>query len=162
MAALERTLLLLRHASAASPSGVPDVERPLSEAGRVEARDVGLALAGVAVDLVLCSTALRARETAEALDVAAEVWVERDLYLADRETLLARIGQVDDAVRSLLVVAHNPGLQGLGHVLVADPRDGERVAAHFPPAALAVLAVPVPWSRLAARSARLVSVQHPA
>src|SRR6266508_2923118 len=63
----ERTLLVLRHAKSDWPDGVPDAERPLAGRGRREAPLVGrwLRESGHIPDLVVCSPALRARQTWE-------------------------------------------------------------------------------------------------
>lgn len=156
-----RTLILLRHATAASPPGVDDAERGLTDAGRDEARDTGRRLPDVAPppDLVLCSTARRARETAQALDLPAdvEVWYERDLYLAGAGVLLDRVSAVDDDVQSLLVVGHNPGLHQL--VLTLGGVGPEEVP-RFSPASLAVLQLPESWAALAPGTAALIRVHH--
>jgi phosphohistidine phosphatase len=56
---------LLRHGEAAD--GSPDSERPLTEKGRRQARNAGIALKklGVQLDACLTSPRVRARETAE-------------------------------------------------------------------------------------------------
>ncbi len=63
--------------------------------------------------------------------------VERRLYLAEPAALLAVIGAQDDAVESLLVVGHNPGLTELVHELlpgfdVDDLPTGAVVALDYP------------------------------
>src|SRR5690625_4581183 len=60
------TLVLLRHAKAEA-AGPSDFERKLSAPGRSQARRVAahLVAAGLAPDVVLCSAALRARQTWE-------------------------------------------------------------------------------------------------
>ena len=59
-----RRIVLLRHAKADWPP-VPDHERPLADRGRLDAADAGRRLAddGIALDLALCSTSARTRET---------------------------------------------------------------------------------------------------
>ena len=60
-----RRIIVLRHAKADWPNGVDDHERPLADRGRHQAPDAGrwLADSGINPDFVLCSTALRTRET---------------------------------------------------------------------------------------------------
>src|ERR1700761_5387448 len=62
-----RQLVLLRHAKSDYPEEVPDHDRPLAKRGRRDAPVVGrwLAESGHVPDAVVCSTALRARETWE-------------------------------------------------------------------------------------------------
>lgn len=141
-------LILLRHAKAESeaPSG-DDFDRPLAPRGRREAKAVGVQLAalGYSPDLALVSPALRTRETweiaAESLD-EAEVRLDPALYNADAGTI-RRIAEATGAAhRTVVVVAHNPGLQELAVRLLADgaaPADYlARAMRHFPPGAVAV------------------------
>jgi phosphohistidine phosphatase len=60
-----RTLVILRHAKAANPQGVADPDRPLSQRGHADAAAAGVWLArrGLQPDLVVCSPALRTRQT---------------------------------------------------------------------------------------------------
>lgn len=109
-----KTLLLLRHAKSDWDSDFPDDhERPLAKRGRRAAKDVGRWLAAVAPpDLVLSSTAVRARTTAE-LAAAAGGWscpleTTRELYEATPEAVLAVVRRGPDAVSTLLVVGHEP------------------------------------------------------
>src|ERR671921_212111 len=62
-----RTLVLVRHAKSSWDLDVDDHERPLSGRGRRDAVAIGQELAkrGIRPDLVLCSTAVRTRETWE-------------------------------------------------------------------------------------------------
>src|SRR4051794_41904037 len=88
------TLVLLRHAKSAWPEGVPDHERPLAGRGRRDAPEAGrwLRQVGLQFDLVLCSTALRARQTwelaAAELDTAPPGRFEDRPYPADAGELL--------------------------------------------------------------------------
>jgi phosphohistidine phosphatase len=103
--------------------------------------------AGIDPDLVLCSTALRARQTLEAVAAAfgsgTEVRVEEDLYGAGAGELLARLRQVRPGTRSVMVVGHNPGMHELALEL-AGAGDEQALADlrhKFPTAALATLLV---------------------
>src|SRR5256885_16922284 len=62
---MRRTLVILRHAKAARPAGVADVDRPLTDRGHADAAAAGawLAARGYVPDLVLCSPAKRTRQT---------------------------------------------------------------------------------------------------
>lgn len=67
-------VFLVRHAEAVP--GEPDALRPLSAAGRDAARALGEMLAGEGLDAVVSSPLRRARETAEAVAVAAGLTAE--------------------------------------------------------------------------------------
>ena len=108
-------LILLRHAQAAAHAGGGDSERPLTLAGRAEARLIGhyLAEEQLTPDLAVVSTARRARETlALTLEVAGcapRILEEPRLYLAEPATLLELMRLTPSSVRCLLCVGHNPG-----------------------------------------------------
>ena len=78
-------LYLVRHAEAAP--GSPDELRPLTEAGRRAARELGSRLASEgAVDAVVTSPLLRARETAAELCRSLDCAPETDERLAPGAT----------------------------------------------------------------------------
>lgn len=170
MSAPDRTLLLLRHAKSDYPSGVADHDRPLAPRGVREA-----ALAGdwiranmPAVDAVLCSTATRTRQTLArtGLDVDhAAVQYDDDVYDTTPGTVLSLINGIDDDVRTLLVVGHEPTMSQLALALPsADDGDAalaEEISAKYPTSAIAVLRTSEPWDRLALHSARLIGFHVP-
>jgi phosphohistidine phosphatase len=163
-------LLLLRHAkSSRDDPSLDDVERPLNARGRRDAPAMAafMAAEGYVPDVVLCSSAVRTRETLELLAQTLElptVRYDRRLYLAEPETILARIARSGGAARQLMVVGHNPGLHALALDLVGKgPRkDLERLATKFPTCALAVIDLPAAdWRTLSPRSGRLVHFAVP-
>jgi phosphohistidine phosphatase len=164
-----RTLQLLRHAKS-SWDGDDDHDRPLAPRGVRAATLVGVHLAELEAlpDLVLCSTARRAVETwerAEAqLPERPPVRYDDALYLAPPERILARIRKVEDGVRRLLVVGHNPGLQELAVELAGGPRsEGAARIGKFATGALASFSLRrVGWSDLDARAAELADFVRPA
>jgi phosphohistidine phosphatase len=121
-------LILLRHAKSSwDDAGLADHDRPLAGRGLDDAPEMGRRLArrGIAPDLVLTSSARRARMTAEL--VVAElgqpdcrIEIESAIYLASPGELLAVIAGVDAARRALLVVGHNPGMTQLANMLVPE------------------------------------------
>jgi phosphohistidine phosphatase len=164
-----KTLFLLRHAkSAVHEPSQSDHARTLTARGRRAAELVSLYLAqrGNPPSLVLCSTARRALETATPLRQRLGVPFETDatLYLAEPETILARIAEVGDAEGSVLVVGHNPGLHEAALLLAGDG-DGAaraRLRESFPTAALAVLELGIAqWSELRPRCGALVEFRIP-
>lgn len=163
-------LHLLRHAKAApQEEGGSDRERPLEQRGRRAAQALAdwAAARRLAAELVLCSPALRTRQTldivAPALARPPQILIEDGLYLANARQLLARLRQVADSVASVMVVGHNPGLHELAAIL-SDVSGGAlpgRLAAGFPTGALASFEVPVPWPALDRRRARLTGLTTP-
>ncbi|WP_434581940.1 SixA phosphatase family protein [Carbonactinospora thermoautotrophica] len=163
-----RRLVLFRHAKA-DTCEAPDHERPLAARGRRDAPAGGrwLREAGLRPDRVVCSTARRTQETwalaAAELDAAPAVAYDERVYLASAGGLLDVLREVDDEVRTLVVVGHNPGLQQLALLLAgsgeADPL--ARARRKFPTSGLAVLTFHGSWSRLEPGAAHLADLAVP-
>jgi phosphohistidine phosphatase len=161
-----RRLMLLRHAQTENVRpGSRDRDRRLTEDGERQAIAVGEYLRGVGVgiDLLICSSAARAQQTAELLGLAAPIEVSDQLYNAGGETILTLIGEVEDDAERVLLVGHAPGLPWVAGAL-ADPEtsDPEALATieyRFPPATLAILDVAETWAEL--EHAALVAVRLP-
>ena len=104
---------------------------------------------GYLPDLVLCSTAVRTRETLEAilseLDCDPRVEWHEDIYLAAPEHLLEILRTAPDTAASILMVGHNPGTGILADDLCGEgPTDQLQVmATKFPTAGLAIIELPV-------------------
>jgi phosphohistidine phosphatase len=149
-------LHLLRHAKASRDSGYEDQDRPLARRGRTGARLVGEKLARLLepVDLVLCSSSVRTRETADLLLAAFNprpaVRFEDELYLASANALLRRLRQLDEACTSVMVIGHNPGLHELAVALAAgkSAQYADLANGKFPTAAVASFAVEGEWVSL--------------
>ena len=164
-----RYLYLLRHAKSSwDDPGVEDHDRPLSPRGRKAARKMAehLRSSGVQPALVLCSSALRARQTLERVAPAfgdvVSIKVERSLYGADEGDLLARLRRVAASVPSVMVIGHNPSLQFLALTLAARGNQRDRLEAKFPTCALAALRVlEAPWKDLDRGRAELVGLVVP-
>jgi phosphohistidine phosphatase len=117
---MKKTLLLMRHAKSDwNDATLSDFERPLNPRGRRSAPLMAewLTEHDLVPDLVLSSTACRARETAEIVTQTLQYrgpmqWSER-LYHAPPAILIESIEQVSSQHNCLLLVAHNPGLESL-------------------------------------------------
>lgn len=162
------TLILLRHGKAVREHEAPsDRARGLTGRGRKEATDAGAALlaAGLRPDFALVSSAQRTRESAQlALRSLPplEARVAERLYLAAPEAIWAEA--VASGGASVLVIGHNPGLQELVQMLVAEAHDNSRAARlaaeHFPTSAWA--AFEVRGDTLGASGARFLGAWSPA
>jgi phosphohistidine phosphatase len=99
---------VVRHAEAAP--GEPDELRPLTAAGRAQARSLGERLAheGIELDAILTSPLLRARETAAALAKALRVSAEIDERLAPGATAQDLRAAVAGRGARVAVVGHQP------------------------------------------------------
>ena len=115
-----KTLLLLRHSKAENAApGSSDIDRALNERGRNEAQAMGTFIRkqNLTFELVLCSPALRARETAElvlaAAEITANVRYDQRIYEASPRQLLEVISEVEEDKIAVLLVGHNPGMEEL-------------------------------------------------
>jgi phosphohistidine phosphatase len=97
-------------------------------------------------DLVISSDARRARLTAEAMAKAAgytgKILLEPRLYLAGVGDILDVLRTVESDIDTVMIVGHNPGLEGLVAHLTGEFEE-------LPTAALAQIVLPVDrWSDL--------------
>jgi phosphohistidine phosphatase len=158
------TLTLLRHAKSSWNEPLDDFDRPLAPRGEKAAPIVGATLdqMGLRPGLVLCSGAVRARETLrrvlEALGPPPpDVIYDDALYMAAPPTLISRLQGLTaafgaEAPAHVMVVGHNPGLEDLAHILVSTGKDEDRrrMMAKFPTASFASIALPCDsWSEIA-------------
>lgn len=168
-----RRLILLRHAKSAWPDDVPDHERPLAPRGRRDAPAAGhwLRKSDYLPDLVLCSTARRARETwhlaEEKLGAHPQTVFEDGVYEASIMDLLDLARQTPADVHTLLIVGHDPAIRGLALELAGDPLgDTEaealaRVGLKYPTGAIAVLSLSGNWLEVGPGKARLAAFVAP-
>lgn len=167
---MPRTLVILRHAKSNwDDPELADHDRPLAQRGREALPRLRRYLAerALPVELVLCSSARRARQTLdgviEGLGAAPTVRVDQALYLASASQLAQRLEQVDDAVSGVLLVGHNPGIEELlGLLAVAGERPAlEQLAHKVPTGALGELTLTGSWSRLRAEGCHLDALVVP-
>jgi len=162
-----RTLYVLRHAKSSwDDPALSDHERPLAPRGRRAAKRIAkhVRRSEIEPEVVLCSTATRARETLDLLRPALRsptVLLEDELYAASAQALLARLRRVPDDVGSVLLIGHNPGLQELVLALAPQGEGRDRLEAKFPTAALATLTLAATWSSLAPGGASLAGYVVP-
>lgn len=158
-----RRLFLMRHAQAAhfAPGG-GDRDRVLTAQGESQARRIGDVLTGIGIERVLCSPAVRTRQTAEGLGLPLAVTVVDALYNCPPTSIATTLARLPEYIRTVLVVGHFPGIPGLVQTLADRHSNAAEVAAlarHFPPATLVELEFAGLWSDL--HVARLVRVHRP-
>jgi len=165
----DRRLVLLRHAKATA-SGASDAKRPLASRGAADAAAVGRQLTGqqLAPDRVVVSPALRARQTWQL--AAAELPRSPDPVTDDRvygntvEELLAVLRDTPADVETLIVVGHNPSIEGLATVLDDGQGPAEArsaIATKYPTSGVTVFAVTVAWPEVGAGAGMLLSFTAP-
>jgi len=164
----DRRLYLLRHAKSSwKDADLADHDRPLAGRGRRAADAIAdhMRDEAIAPELVLCSTARRARETYERIRPAlgaAPVRYEPGLYGASATSLLERLRGLPDDVASVLLIGHNPAIEELA-LTIARPSPRRRdLEVKFPTGALATLAAPFPsWRSVDDESAELIGFVRP-
>lgn len=164
-------LLVLRHAKSDWTTGAGhDFDRPLNARGRASAPLIGAHMAahGLRPDRILCSPALRTRETLELvlphLGAAGTVELLRALYDDSEADYLDIMRREAADARCLLVIGHNPACQETVLALAgsAEPELADAARRKYPTATLAVLDLAIPdWSALAPGCGRLVGLAQP-
>lgn len=119
-----KTLILLRHAKSELPSvSQKDFERRLNDRGKIDIIKVGVAfnLLGILPDCILCSSAVRTRETLDSyLKVSGhktKIHYLDQLYHASASEILNTVNQYVDEYNCIMVVGHNFGISTLADKL---------------------------------------------
>jgi len=158
-----RTLLILRHAKSSwKETGLTDHDRSLNKRGRRDAPRIGELLReqGLVPDMILSSSAKRAKRTAEIVaeesGFSGEIMFSRELYAAWPESYIDALSIQPDQYECVMVVGHNPGLEELLLVLAGE-------AERMPTAALAQVTLPIDsWRELSYEtSGELVKIWRP-
>lgn len=167
----ERTLILMRHAQADPGWGIPDFDRGLGRQGTADAPVAGAWLrdTGLLPEMVLCSSALRTRQTCtwvshELGELAPTASLSDRLYEASDAQILAEINATPERVRCLLVICHQPAVQELAMRLAAADSEMEatmELSGGFATAGLAVFRTDRAWAELDGADARLLRFHTP-
>ena len=119
-----KTLLILRHAKSSwKQMGISDHARPLNKRGEKSAPRMGQLIyeEGIVPDIILSSTARRARDTADlvadACGFEGEVLYLEDFYHAWPSDYVDALRSLPDEIDSAMVVGHNPGMEMLLELL---------------------------------------------
>jgi phosphohistidine phosphatase len=122
-----KQLILFRHAKSSWDDDVGDVHRELAGRGERDAPRMGKRLKArhAHPDLIVSSHAARAQRTAELVAKALgikrkEVRIERALYMASPDDILAVVAALEDSLSCVLLVGHNPGLTELVNRLLPE------------------------------------------
>lgn len=139
-------LYLLRHAKAAwTLPGQKDFDRALDDTGFADSEIVADMAAdqGLRPDLILCSTAVRCRQTADALlrtmSEDLDIRYVDELYAGGASVYRDIISSQDPAVSALMVVGHNPVIEEILRQVISEEAAVTAAPAGYPPGALAVI-----------------------
>lgn len=157
IAAEDKTLLLMRHGKAEEGPGRPDHDRVLSKQGVRQGELAGawLRTQGLVPDLVICSTAVRTRQTWDAVrrGGARAEYVEfrRPVYEGGAEALVEIIREDAGDSSTVLVVGHNPTMAHATSLLCDGDGSGPghaALAGGFGTSGIAVLRYSGDWADL--------------
>ena len=141
-----KTLHLLRHAKSDwSTPRIADHERPLNRRGKQARGVIAEHVKGWKVDLVVCSTARRARATAKPVIEALGCPVRYDdaLYETTADGLLAVVRELSDDDEAVMLVGHNPSMEELTELLCGKSPE-------YPTAALGTITLDIDnWNEIA-------------
>ncbi len=153
-----KNLLLLRHAKSSwKDDSLNDHERPLKKRGKKDAKRIAKVILenDLIPDLILSSSAMRARETVaiiiENLDTDIETIFSRELYMAEPEDFFEILSAIDNPHQIVMIVGHNPGLEAFLQIL------GGEIEA-LPTAGLAQLVLPLEdWHEISFETAGVLA-----
>jgi phosphohistidine phosphatase len=117
---VRRRLVLLRHGESGWDGDPPsDHDRVLTDRGHAEAAATGTKLrqADWTPQQVVCSTARRARQTAEIAANGAATSHHQSLYLGGLTPLAEVLGDFSDSVETVWAVGHNPSFSAVASAL---------------------------------------------
>jgi len=156
-------LWLLRHAKSSwDDPALEDRDRPLAPRGERAADEMRRYLDAerVGPDLVVCSSALRTRQTLArvlpGLGSELEIRIDPSCYTFDPTDLLERLRRVPDGVGSVMLIGHNPAIEGLAVALCARGDRLDRLTTKYPTGGLAEIELPTGgWSEVGDRTGEL-------
>ncbi len=157
-----KTLYILRHAKSSwDDAALSDFERPLNERGLGAAPLVGGVMKKnrFAPELILSSPARRAEQTAalikQSAGIGGAIQFDERIYEASLARLLEVIAEQNEKIQSLMLVGHNPGLEGLVKFLTGEFEP-------MPTAALAVVDLDAKkWSAIKSTKCSLRNLIRP-
>ena len=162
-----KEIWLLRHAKAEHGFNIADFDRSLEESGKNDAMAIAYYLKNAQLypDLILSSPANRAIETARIVYKILnqpDLVIEQNLqiYNAMLEQLQSVLASCEESIERLLLVGHNPGLEGLLVYLVgfeALPQSQEWLGT----ATFVRLCTESTWSRLHKECCQLMTITSP-
>jgi len=162
-----KTLILIRHAKSSwNTPGMADFDRVLNSRGLADAPVMGerlcrhLAARQQQLDVLLCSAAQRADQTARLLASALDFPVDsiewhRALYLASPRTMLSLLQSLPDTADTVALVAHNPGISDLAGQLIGE------YFADVPTCSVISMSLPIEHWRDAGQAASLIDYDYP-
>lgn len=157
-----KTLLILRHAKSSWDNpDLSDFDRPLNTRGLEAAPLMGTVIynKGLQPQAIFSSPAKRAKQTAilvkETAEVKQEINFIEDIYEASPLRLLRIVSEINDKYETVLLVGHNPGLEGFTKLLTGESYE-------MPTASLVQIALRIDsWSDITANRGKVLLFVRP-
>ena len=120
-----KQIYILRHAKSSwDNSNLSDFDRPLADRGISDAKKMSNFLKdmNIKIDRVLCSNAIRAKETFDLtadgfnFEIDKATYLDK-LYFGDTTTIIQDLKEMDESLNNILIVGHNPTLHYLVEIL---------------------------------------------
>jgi phosphohistidine phosphatase len=158
-----KNLYLIRHAKSDWKSDYKnDFDRALNKRGKKAVLTMGNVLKEKKIipDLILSSSAKRAKLTAKGLAreivYNGEIKFIDTLYMAESETILEFIQQIDDMIDTLFIVGHNPEITQLGNMLTTNYID------NIPTLGIVAIELPIEhWRKLKTEDGKMKFFIYP-
>ncbi len=144
-----KKVFLMRHAKSSwKDANVPDHDRPVKKKGEKDVKAMAKMLKHKKhlPDLILCSSAERAKQTAvlfkKASSYEGKIEYNDKLYMAEVPDLIAAIKESPKKAKSVMVIGHNPGLEALLQTLTGKVET-------LPTSSIAYISLPIEeWSEI--------------
>jgi phosphohistidine phosphatase len=138
-----KILYFVRHGKAVPHSAEPDMQRVLSDVGKDEVKTMAKRFRHQrhVPEVILCSPAERARQTAQVFTKALgydpqRIIIQNDLYEGDAAQIHALIRGLDDTYITVMLIGHNPALTQAAHILAqsfdSEIRTSSVLGVYFP------------------------------
>lgn len=119
-----KTLLLMRHGKSSwKDEKLSDIERPLKKRGKKDTKNIADVIKKnkLVPDVIISSPAVRTKETAKILkkelDFKGKEIIAENLYMGEPEDFIKELKTINKKHNTVLVVAHNPGLEAYLQIL---------------------------------------------
>lgn len=157
-----KRLVLMRHAKTEGHNPEGDRARELLPTGREDAAAVGVQLADLGLQYAMVSTAMRTRQTFEALGLAIPAEFHEVFYTDGPDTMLQRISETEPDITGLLVVAHEPVVPRLAAQLgyASNSDEADAMQCSFPPGSFVEFTFEGEWGDLERDNLEHISLQR--
>jgi phosphohistidine phosphatase len=122
---MKRELILIRHTKSGHTVFMADFDRPIKEDREEDAKNIGVELKKLKLhpDKVICSPALRTKQTAELVLAKLDYDLQKiqydiRLYESSAVEYLKVVRETEDKVQKLVLVGHNPSITDFANVFL--------------------------------------------